>query len=166
MLCFVAMTIGLCHGGVCESSIRCSWPAPPSQFPWLADRARGSTLRPKSLAPRPDSLISGSQEMDDAALQDYCHRLPKVELHAHLGGSVRMATLADLSKALPERDALQEALAQCQVKQGDARTQPQRWALWDVIHRCTGAAPQTRLPHLLRCTHLQCCSSAPVSGRE
>ena len=29
VLCFVAMTMRLCHGGVCKSSIRCSCPSPP-----------------------------------------------------------------------------------------------------------------------------------------
>ena len=32
------MTICLCHGGMCELSIRCSWPPTPNDFlPWTPE---------------------------------------------------------------------------------------------------------------------------------
>lgn len=34
----------------------------------------------------------------DAALLAFCQRLPKVELHAHLNGSIRERTLHELAK--------------------------------------------------------------------
>ena len=35
---------------------------------------------------------------DDGEIRKYCHRLPKVELHAHLNGSLSNNTLKQLAE--------------------------------------------------------------------
>jgi hypothetical protein len=38
----------------------------------------------------------------DPSLLEFCRRLPKAELHAHLNGCIRPATLAELARESPD----------------------------------------------------------------
>lgn len=62
----------------------------------------------------------------------FCQSLPKVELHAHLHGSVRDATLLELA----QRDgASTSVLREMRVELGEERTLQQCFRLFDSIHR-------------------------------
>ena len=61
------------------------------------------------------SHTHASDLMDGNALWAHCQQLPKVELHAHLGGSVRLSTLRDLALALPDSADLLDKIDGCQV---------------------------------------------------
>ncbi|KDN44371.1 Metallo-dependent hydrolase [Tilletiaria anomala UBC 951] len=58
-----------------------------------------------------------------------CRTLPKVELHAHLNGSIRRSTLAELAKAAGLDDKA------AHIANNDARTLSQMFAVFDVIHK-------------------------------
>ncbi|KAI9328998.1 hypothetical protein DFJ73DRAFT_861086 [Zopfochytrium polystomum] len=60
---------------------------------------------------------------------ELCRRLPKVELHAHLNGSIRRSTLSELAK----RCGLDDKAAH--VVENDARTLSEMFAVFDVIHK-------------------------------
>lgn len=47
--------------------------------------------------------------MDDAAIQEFMHSIPKTDLHCHLDGSMRIATVSELA-SIPENRALAEKL--------------------------------------------------------
>eukprot|EP01062_Namystynia_karyoxenos_P025271 TRINITY_DN19917_c0_g1_i1.p1 TRINITY_DN19917_c0_g1~~TRINITY_DN19917_c0_g1_i1.p1 ORF type:complete len:362 (+),score=114.88 TRINITY_DN19917_c0_g1_i1:73-1086(+) len=66
--------------------------------------------------------------------------VPKVELHAHLNGSVRASTLIEYAAKAGVSD---EELAFCRVVPGDPRPQAERWRLWPIIHRSLASLEAT-----------------------
>lgn len=76
--------------------------------------------------------------MDDL---EFCQKLPKVELHAHLNGSVRPSTLLDLAKnrSSGDRDnkgggGLSEAESVV-ISEGSSRTLEQCFEMFQIVHR-------------------------------
>lgn len=69
---------------------------------------------------------------------DFTRKLPKVELHAHLNGSIRRSTLIELAA----RAGVDPA--QSQIVKGDARTLSQMFAVFDVIHQSVRGADSIR----------------------
>eukprot|EP00850_Spirogloea_muscicola_P001660 SM000006S19425 [mRNA] locus=s6:588855:599099:- [translate_table: standard] len=63
----------------------------------------------------------------------YCKALPKIELHAHLNGSIRDSTIRDLASRCPEPFA---ADAHKLTKRGD-RSLAECFKLFDLIHKLT-----------------------------
>ncbi|PSC76982.1 Adenosine deaminase [Micractinium conductrix] len=66
---------------------------------------------------------------------DFCRRIPKIELHAHLNGSVRDSTIRELSTGL-EGGAVSLPDLQ-RLTQQASRTLGECFQLFDVIHRIT-----------------------------
>ena len=55
------------------------------------------------------------------AMEDFCRRMPKVELHAHLHGSVRMETVASLLEGRARRAGSEEAAAELRGRAAELR---------------------------------------------
>lgn len=64
-------------------------------------------------------------------MQKFCHLLPKIELHAHLGGSIRNSTIAELIKNTKFSN-LEHV-----VSTTDKRTLEQCFQIFDVVHEIT-----------------------------
>ena len=79
----------------------------------------------------------------------FCRALPKVELHAHLHGSIRDATLAELAAARPGATATERAtdVALCRAAAYGANSSSGRrgltecFALFDLIHKLVTTTP-------------------------
>ncbi|WOL06722.1 adenosine deaminase-like protein isoform X1 [Canna indica] len=69
-------------------------------------------------------------------LMEWCRELPKIELHAHLNGSVRDSTLLELAKVLGEKGVIVFAdVAHVIMKNG--RSLPECFMLFDLFHILT-----------------------------
>ncbi|PNT74615.1 hypothetical protein BRADI_1g18815v3 [Brachypodium distachyon] len=72
----------------------------------------------------------------EAGMREWCVALPKVELHAHLNGSVRDSTLLELAKQLGDRgDIVFEDFKDVIMKNG--RSLPECTKLFDLFHILT-----------------------------
>jgi adenosine deaminase len=74
--------------------------------------------------------------------EDFIKKLPKIELHAHIGGSIREATIEQLLEktiANGTEDKLnkEQLLKAVRVTHNDHRTMEQCFQLFDIIHRIT-----------------------------
>lgn len=65
-------------------------------------------------------------------------RLPKVELHAHLNGSIRRSTLAELAASAGVNPA------ESMIVKGDTRSLSEFFAVFDIIHRLVRGAKAIR----------------------
>ncbi|KAK3127932.1 hypothetical protein QOZ80_7AG0580330 [Eleusine coracana subsp. coracana] len=69
-------------------------------------------------------------------IREWCVALPKVELHAHLNGSVRNSTLLELAKQLGDRGVIVfEDVKDVIMK--DGRSLPECFKLFDLFHMLT-----------------------------
>ncbi|KQK14826.1 adenosine deaminase-like protein isoform X3 [Brachypodium distachyon] len=72
----------------------------------------------------------------EAEMREWCVALPKVELHAHLNGSVRDSTLLELAKQLGDRGVIVfEDVKDVIMKNG--RSLPECFKLFDLFHILT-----------------------------
>ncbi|XP_072960309.1 N6-mAMP deaminase isoform X1 [Typha angustifolia] len=70
---------------------------------------------------------------DDVEMREWCHALPKIELHAHLNGSIRDSTLLELAKRLGEKGVIVfEDVEHIIMKYG--RSLPECFQLFDLFH--------------------------------
>ncbi|KAJ3683799.1 hypothetical protein LUZ60_014026 [Juncus effusus] len=70
------------------------------------------------------------------AIMEWCHALPKVELHAHLNGSVRDSTLLELARQLGQKGVIVfEDVEHIILKNG--RSLPECFRLFDLYHVLT-----------------------------
>ncbi|KAG0724135.1 Adenosine deaminase-like protein A [Chionoecetes opilio] len=68
----------------------------------------------------------------------YCTNLPKVELHAHLNGSLSDATVLGLLKTRTQRDADPSlAAAEVTIKKGHQRTLEECFQVFGILHSLT-----------------------------
>ena len=72
----------------------------------------------------------------DPTIEAFCQALPKLELHAHLGGSLPDTLVAELMarKGLPQRQAL---MTELHIGAGGQRTMAECFKLFDIIHKVT-----------------------------
>ncbi|CAN6219816.1 unnamed protein product [Urochloa humidicola] len=78
-----------------------------------------------------ESNVEAEEEM-----REWCVTLPKVELHAHLNGSVRNSTLLELAKQLAEKGIIVfEDVKDVIMKNG--RSLPECFKLFDLFHILT-----------------------------
>jgi adenosine deaminase len=78
---------------------------------------------------------SSTQEESEKkeSIRDFCTLLPKVELHAHINGSIRDSTLLELMKAQnPSSDAI--GFLQTKVGPNDSRSLSDCFKLFGFIH--------------------------------
>jgi len=69
-------------------------------------------------------------------MREWCVALPKVELHAHLNGSVRNSTLLELAKQLGDKGVIVfEDVKDVIMK--DGRSLPECFKLFDLFHILT-----------------------------
>ncbi|XP_010938623.1 N6-mAMP deaminase [Elaeis guineensis] len=69
-------------------------------------------------------------------IREWCHEIPKIELHAHLNGSIRDSTLLELAKVLGEKGVIVfEDVAHVITKNG--RSLPECFKLFDLYHILT-----------------------------
>ncbi|XP_013406866.1 adenosine deaminase-like protein [Lingula anatina] len=75
-------------------------------------------------------------------LDEFCRKLPKVELHAHLNGSISEATLSKLieRKLKDFPDGVELAVAQRTINKGQRRTLDECFAMFRIIHPLTDTA--------------------------
>lgn len=85
----------------------------------------------------PMNAADESQDFTPAALS-FANQLPKVELHAHLNGSIRRSTLQELAS----RAGLDDSHAH--IVQGDARSLSEMFAVFEVIHKSVRGAQVVR----------------------
>ncbi|XP_026663292.2 N6-mAMP deaminase isoform X2 [Phoenix dactylifera] len=72
----------------------------------------------------------------DMEMWEWCHEIPKIELHAHLNGSIRDSTLLELAKVLGEKGVIVfEDVAHVIMKNG--RSLPECFKLFDLYHILT-----------------------------
>ncbi|XP_074560123.1 N6-mAMP deaminase [Curcuma longa] len=72
----------------------------------------------------------------DMELLEWCKLLPKIELHAHLNGSVRDSTLLELAKVLGDKGVIDfEDVVHVIMKNG--RSLPECFKLFDLFHILT-----------------------------
>ena len=77
------------------------------------------------------------------ALRGFIERMPKMELHAHLSGSVRTATVRQLITQHYPAAEVEEQYRLCRLVAGDAterRTMSECFALFAVLHRIISTA--------------------------
>lgn len=80
----------------------------------------------------PTTVASGSQ------LKTFTQRLPKIELHAHLNGSIRTSTLREMAAiAGADPDGVL-------IKQGDARSLTEMFKVFDIIHKAVRGGDSVR----------------------
>jgi hypothetical protein len=83
------------------------------------------------------TVAGGVKDSEDAVTLAWCQALPKVELHAHLNGSLDAsalkALLAHPANATHAPDA--SMLAKVQIADNDQRTMSQCFELFDVVHK-------------------------------
>ncbi|MCO5588559.1 hypothetical protein L7F22_042516 [Adiantum nelumboides] len=95
------------------------------------------------MAPNGTSAV-GAQPYTEEQL-DFCRRLPKVERHAHLNGSVRQSTLQELYEKTSEGTSTSSA-ASVAIAKGDTRNLSEMFAVFGVVHRVVrGAELLTRV---------------------
>lgn len=82
-------------------------------------------------------------DADDVADLRFCTALPKVELHAHLGGSVRDATLLELARQHADAASL---VQRCKFGARGQRTMLECFTHFDVIHKLTDRCARRRAP--------------------
>ncbi|KAK8387139.1 hypothetical protein O3P69_018063 [Scylla paramamosain] len=70
-------------------------------------------------------------------LLDYCRSLPKVELHAHLNGSLSDATVLKLLSAREQQDGDFLASAEVTIKRGHQRTLEECFQVFRILHSIT-----------------------------
>ncbi|KAJ6807104.1 adenosine deaminase-like protein [Iris pallida] len=66
-------------------------------------------------------------------LKEWCHLIPKIELHAHLNGSIRDSTLFELAKVLGEKGVIVFAAVE-DVIMKSGRSLPECFQLFDLFH--------------------------------
>ncbi|XP_020086607.1 adenosine deaminase-like protein isoform X1 [Ananas comosus] len=72
----------------------------------------------------------------DLGMREWCHAIPKIELHAHLNGSIRDSTLLELAKGLGEKGVIVfEDVKHVIMKNG--RSLPECFQLFDLYHILT-----------------------------
>ncbi|KAL4425320.1 hypothetical protein ABPG75_009336 [Micractinium tetrahymenae] len=76
-----------------------------------------------------------AEELFSEAQLAFCRALPKIELHAHLNGSIRDSTIRELSAGLEGGSVSLPELQQ--LAQQASRTLGECFKLFDVIHRIT-----------------------------
>ena len=69
------------------------------------------------------------RQRQSRAMRRLCARLPKVELHAHLHGSARLSTIAELAPSMDDASTL------AVVSEDDDRSLESCFAIFGVIHR-------------------------------
>lgn len=100
------------------------------------------------MAPNGTSAV-GAQPYTEEQL-DFCRRLPKVERHAHLNGSVRQSTLQELYEKTSEGTSTSSA-ASVAIAKGDTRNLSEMFAVFGVVHRVVrGAELLTRVTREVR----------------
>lgn len=120
-----------------------------------------SSARPLINSHRQDKMsvsLNKPKETRNKTTQDhrihlpFTQSLPKIELHAHLNGSIRRSTLASLANAagLDIRTS--------QIIHGDARTLPEMFSVFNVIHQCV------RGPKILQRITREICQDAETDG--
>lgn len=79
------------------------------------------------------------------ALQTYCQSLPKVELHAHLSGSLSDATVLSLIRTKSQKgaDSL-PASAEVTIKRGHQRTLEECFQVFRILHSITDSLEAVR----------------------
>lgn len=94
-----------------------------------------------STAPQPPPTPPAGPPPASTAWQDhlaFTSRLAKIELHAHLNGSIRRSTLQELA------DAAGLDASTARIIHGDARSLVEMFAVFDVIHRAVRGAAVIR----------------------
>ena len=81
--------------------------------------------------------------MNELSLREFCRRLPKVELHAHLNGSISAATMQRLLQQYEEKEraeggedgtAVPRQLWQTTIAKGESRTLDDCFIMFKMIH--------------------------------
>ncbi|XP_068668455.1 N6-mAMP deaminase isoform X2 [Aristolochia californica] len=75
-------------------------------------------------------------EDDQKVAMEWCLSLPKIELHAHLNGSIRNSTLLELAKVLGENNVIDFAVVEHIILKDD-RSLVETFKLFDLIHILT-----------------------------
>lgn len=75
----------------------------------------------------------------EMSLEDFCLALPKIELHAHLGGSVRNGTLRQLLvEQGDDAETASRKACLCQIRGVDTeRTPQQQFEMFRIVHSAT-----------------------------
>lgn len=92
------------------------------------DLTRLRAARPSCLPTHSTTRPAAAMVTPTAAQVSLARRLPKIELHAHLNGSIRRWTLEELALAAGLN------VRESQIIRGDARTVSEMFAVFDVIH--------------------------------
>ncbi|KAH7662148.1 adenosine deaminase protein [Dioscorea alata] len=69
-------------------------------------------------------------------MEELCRELPKIELHAHLNGSVRDSTLLELAKVLGDQGAIDFSEVEGLIKRR-GRSLKECFRLFDIYHKIT-----------------------------
>jgi len=85
------------------------------------------------------AVIQQSQQaVENSKNSSFLWRLPKVELHAHLNGSIRESTIIEFLKQHPKYAAddalLKQALKFCRVDEHETRTMEECFSLFNLIY--------------------------------
>eukprot|EP00761_Pharyngomonas_kirbyi_P010668 gb/GECH01010689.1/.p1 GENE.gb/GECH01010689.1/~~gb/GECH01010689.1/.p1 ORF type:complete len:336 (+),score=75.61 gb/GECH01010689.1/:1-1008(+) len=69
----------------------------------------------------------------------FCEKLPKIEVHAHLGGSIRDSTMIELVRQSEqfEEDDVDQVMRMVHLQEGEQRSLNECFKLFDVIHSIT-----------------------------
>lgn len=75
------------------------------------------------------------------SLVDLARSIPKIELHAHLNGSIRPTTLLELATSSSQQDLNP---TEARILRGDTRSLSEMFSAFAVIHRCVRGASTVR----------------------
>lgn len=75
----------------------------------------------------------GNKTGDTEGLMEWCHAHPKIELHAHLNGSIRDSTLLELARDLDKKGLIVLSDVEPAILKS-SRTLPECFELFDLFH--------------------------------
>lgn len=102
----------------------------------------------------------GQAKPHSRSMLEFCRRLPKMELHAHLNGSLRGSTVRELAEIKGLASDMGPSAVERLTATGVTRTLAETFALFDLIHKVLS---YTHAPAVLICMPFPlACSSLPL----